>query len=173
MYVLLPSWAVPALADYRYHKRSRIEDTTGLPEAQPHALMMLEIGAAVAAALFLRITRTVFVGMLGCAAAHAVTSAQDIRLAYDSPREVSPGEQHVHGFLEVMPWTVIGTLTCLHWQQIRHSEPDSPRLAWRDPPLPWWYRVAAAGAAVAGVAGPYADETRRCRRAAARRRGEP
>lgn len=170
MYVLLPSWAVPALADYRYHKRARIEDTTGLAEARLHTAMMIETGVPVVAALTLRMTRTVFGGMLACAVAHALTSARDVRMAYASPREVCPGEQHVHAFLEVLPWTVIGTLGCLHWQQIRHPLPGARKLAEREPPLPRWYRLTAAAAAIAGVAGPYADEMSRCRRAAAQRR---
>jgi hypothetical protein len=170
MYVLLPSWSVPAMADYWYHRRSHIEDTTGLREAWLHTAMMAEMGVAVTAALTLRISRTVFLGMVTCAAAHAGTSAADVRLAYDSPREVTPGEQHAHGFLEVLPWTALVAIGCLHWQDLSDPAPDLPRFAWRQPPLPRWYRAAALTAAVAGVAGPYADEMRRCFRAARRRR---
>lgn len=166
LYVLMPLWTVPAFADYIFHKRSHIEDTTGLTEAALHTAMMAEMGAAVGAALTLRITRSVFIAIAGCTVAHAVTSAIDIRIAYDSPREIRPGEQHAHGFLEVLPWTALGTVASLHWQQIRHPEPGAPRLALRRPPLPRWYLLSAAGAAIAGISGPYADEIRRCLRAA-------
>ncbi len=169
LYVLMPFWTVPAFADYVFHKRSHIEDTTGLTEAALHTAMMAEMGAAVGAALTLRITRPVFLAIAGCTLAHAVTSAVDVRVAYDSPRELRPGEQHAHGFLEVLPWTALGTIASLHWQQIRHPQPGAPRLALRRPPLPRWYLLSAAGAAIAGVSGPYADEMRRCIRARRRR----
>jgi hypothetical protein len=135
--------------------------------------MMAEMGAAIAAALLLRINRAVFAAMTGCAALHALTSVADVRLAYDSARELEPGEQHAHAFLEVLPWTLIATMAALHWEQIRHPEPGAPRLALRRPPLPRWYLAASGAAVVAGIAGPYTDEMRRCLRAARRRRYRP
>jgi len=170
LYILMPFWAVPAFADYLFHRRSRIEDTTGLPEAALHTAMMAEMGAAVGAALTLRVNRSVFAAMAGCTALHALTSAADVRLAYDSPRPIEPGEQHAHAFLEVLPWTLLGIMACLHWEQIRHPQPGAPRWALRRPPLPRWYLIASGAAVTTGIAGPYADEMRRCVRAARRRR---
>ena len=43
MYVLLPAWLVPGVADYVMHRRTRIERTSGLGESAIHALMMTEI----------------------------------------------------------------------------------------------------------------------------------
>ena len=38
MYVLLPAWFVPGIADYWMHRRTRIERTSGLRESAIHAL---------------------------------------------------------------------------------------------------------------------------------------
>ena len=42
MYVLLPAWFVPGIADYVMHRRTRIERASGLGESGTHALMMAE-----------------------------------------------------------------------------------------------------------------------------------
>jgi hypothetical protein len=165
MYVLLPAWLVPSVADWRYHRRSRIEDTTGLKEALLHTAMGAEVGAAIVAALTMRITRPVTAGMAALTAAHAATSAWDVRMAYDSPREVVPGEQHVHGFLEVLPLTALATIVALHWQQIAHPQPGQASFARRQPPLPRWYLRAGALVTTSVFLGPYRDEMTRCIRA--------
>jgi hypothetical protein len=165
LYVLMPFWAIPALLDWRFHRRSRIEDTTGMPEALLHTAMMVEVGVPIAAAFTLRITRPVFAGMCLCAAAHQLTTTWDVRMAAESSREVTPGEQQVHSFMEVLPLSALASIAALHWHQIRHPRPHERAIQRRRPPLPRWYLGTAAAAAVAGVAGPYADEMRRCLRA--------
>ena len=42
--------------------------------------------------------------MTDAAVAHEMTAVDDVRLALDSQREVTQTEQHVHSFLEVMPF---------------------------------------------------------------------
>jgi hypothetical protein len=36
MYVLLPAWFVPGMADYVMHRRTRIERASGLGESATH-----------------------------------------------------------------------------------------------------------------------------------------
>ena len=153
---------MPALLDWWFHRRSRIEDTAGSREAALHTLMMAEVGAPIAAAMTLRVTRPVYGAMGAAALAHAATSMWDVRMAYNSPREVTPGEQQVHSFLEVLPLTALAIIGTLHWEQIRHPTPGQPALQRRRPPLPGWYLTSAAAIATAGIAGPYANEIRRC-----------
>ncbi|HEY7009791.1 MAG TPA: hypothetical protein VH395_12665, partial [Jatrophihabitantaceae bacterium] len=171
MYVLLPGWLVPSVADWWYHRRSHIEDTTGLKEAALHTAMAVEVGVPVAVALTMRITRPVAGAMAAAALAHAATASWDVRIAYDSPREVTPGEQHVHGFLEVLPLTSLATLAALHWQQIVRPAPGQRAFSARRPPLPRWYLASAGTVTVAVIVGPYRDEMARCIRVWRRRRG--
>jgi hypothetical protein len=169
MYVLLPSWLVPSIADWWYHRRSRIEETTGLKEAVLHTAMAVEVGVPVAITLTMRISRPVYALMSLFALAHTVTSWWDVQLANDSDREVTAGEQHVHGFLEVLPLTSLATVGAMHWQQILHRPPGQPAFGRRQPPLPRWYLGAGAAITAAVVAGPYRDEITRCIRTARRR----
>jgi len=47
MYVLVPAWFVPGVADWVMHRKTRIERTSGLRESLVHALMMGEISVPV------------------------------------------------------------------------------------------------------------------------------
>jgi hypothetical protein len=91
----------------------------------------------------------------------------------DGRREISPTEQHVHGFLERVPMMAAVFLTVLHWDQARsvfglEGDPD-----WRLKPkrrrLSLSYRVGILAAVSGLIALPYAEELLRCVRA---RRGD-
>ncbi|MFF2147015.1 hypothetical protein [Kitasatospora sp. NPDC058190] len=47
LYGVLPLWFAPAVADWAMHRRTRIEDTSGLRESLVHTLMMAEAGGPV------------------------------------------------------------------------------------------------------------------------------
>jgi len=47
MYVLVPAWFVPGVADWVMHRKTRMERTSGLRESLVHALMMGEISVPV------------------------------------------------------------------------------------------------------------------------------
>lgn len=56
-------------------------------------------------------------------------------------RTVSPVEQHVHSFLEMIPLMGIVNVVSLHWRQFHAlfgfgDEPARFELAWRAEPLP-------------------------------------
>src|SRR4051812_35688447 len=107
MYGLLPAWFVPGIADWVMHRRTRIESTSGTRESLIHSLMMVEVGVPLLGALVLRINRPLFAGMTAAALAHQATAMWDVKVAYDSPREVRPIEQHIHSFLESLPFTAL------------------------------------------------------------------
>src|SRR5438270_925920 len=44
LYFLLPLWIVPGLLDYVWHRRTKIESTSGLQESVTHSLMLAEVG---------------------------------------------------------------------------------------------------------------------------------
>ncbi|GAC1408119.1 MAG: hypothetical protein NVSMB64_15910 [Candidatus Velthaea sp.] len=102
LYVLLPGWLIPGIVDYAYHRRTKIERTSGTHEALLHALMMSAAGAPVLLGLFLEIDATVIGTMFACLVAHEALTLWDVEYAFHR-RFVSPGEQHTHSFLEVLP----------------------------------------------------------------------
>ncbi|CCB78144.1 MULTISPECIES: hypothetical protein [Streptomycetaceae] len=174
MYVVLPLWFVPAVADWVMHRRTRIEETSGVRESAVHALMMAEAGVPVTAALVAEVNPLVLSLMGAAALAHGATAVWDVSIA-TGEREVRPVEQHIHSFLEVLPLSAAAFTAALHWDKVRaalrgRGRGDDWRLLPRRRPLPAGY-LAAFGASVGlFVVLPYAEEMVRCLRA--RRRQE-
>ncbi|SCK34501.1 hypothetical protein H181DRAFT_02856 [Streptomyces sp. WMMB 714] len=182
MYGLLPSWFLPGLADWWLHKRSRIEDSPATRESLIHSLMMAEVGAPIGLTLLCKVNPLLLTVQLGAAAAHEATAVWDVRTAHHSDREIKPVEQHVHSFLESLPFSALASLMCLHPEQVRsllrggRGDRNAWRLVLRKPPLPRKYLAGITLAFGVCVALPYAEELLRCvradrRRAAAREDG--
>ena len=60
---------------------------------------------------------------------------------------VTPIEQHIHSFLEIIPLMAIVSVVSLHWQQFlavfgAGSEPLRTDLSWKPEPLPILYVIA-------------------------------
>ncbi|WP_413812114.1 diguanylate cyclase [Streptomyces sp. OE57] len=174
MYGVMPLWFVPAVADWLMHRRTRIEETSGTKESAIHALMMTEAGVPVAMGLLARVNPLVLSVMGGAAVAHGATALWDVSLA-TGEREVRPVEQHIHSFLEVLPLSAMAFTCCLHWDQVRAAlrggdRPEDWKLLPKDNPLPVRYLAAIGLGIGACVVLPYAEEMRRCIRAARARK---
>jgi hypothetical protein len=174
MYGVLPLWFVPAVADWIMHRRTRIEETTGVRESALHALMMTEAGVPVALGLLAKVNPLVLSVMGGAAVAHGGTALWDVSLATEE-REVRPVEQHIHSFLEVLPLTAMAFTCCLHADQVRAllrggRGAEDWKLLPKDNPLSARYLAGLGVAIGACVALPYAEEMTRCVRAARARR---
>ncbi|CDR17286.1 predicted protein [Streptomyces iranensis] len=174
MYGVMPLWFVPAVADWLMHRRTRIEETSGTKESAIHALMMTEAGVPVAMGLLARVNPLVLSVMGGAAVAHGATALWDVSLA-TGEREVRPVEQHIHSFLEVLPLSAMAFTCCLHWDQVRAAlrggdRPEDWKLLPKDNPLPVRYLAAIGLGIGACVVLPYAEEMRRCLRAAKARK---
>ncbi|MEU5269307.1 diguanylate cyclase [Streptomyces hygroscopicus] len=170
MYGVMPLWFVPAVADWLMHRRTRIEDTSGTRESALHALMMTEAGVPVAMGLLARVNPLVLSVMGGAAIAHGATALWDVSLA-TGEREVRPVEQHIHSFLEVLPLSAMAFTCCLHWEQVRAAlrggdRPEDWKLLPKENPLPARYLAAIGLGIGAFVVLPYAEEMKRCVRAA-------
>lgn len=172
-YFVLPLWSTAGLADWWCHRRTNIEQTSGPTESLIHTLMMAEGGLATLLGLFLEVDAGVLGLTYGMLALHEATAIWDVAYA-DGRREITPTEQHVHGFLERVPMMAAAFLTVLHWDQARavfgFGEGPDWSLRPKRQGLSPGYRATILG--VAGTAGvlPYAEELVRCLRA--RRRDE-
>ncbi len=176
MYGVLPGWFVPGVADWVMHRRTRIEDTSGTKESALHALMMTEVGVPIALTLLCEVNPLLLTVQLGATAAHEATALWDVRTAVRGEREVKPIEQHIHSFLETLPFAALASLMCLHPEQVRslvrggRDDPTAWSLVPRRRPLPRAYLAGIGLGVAACVALPYAEELVRCVRASCRRR---
>jgi hypothetical protein len=143
MYFILPLWLVAGCADWLCHRASHIERTTGAKESLLHLLMFAELGLPLLAAIFLQINAGIIAIMIVAFFIHEATALWDVSYAVTA-RDVTPIEQHVHSFLEMIPLMAILFVVSRHWDQFLAlfgfgSEAARFGLTWKDPPLPATY----------------------------------
>jgi hypothetical protein len=169
LYFILPLWLVAGFADWLCHRATHIESTTGPKESLLHLLMFLEVGIALLAGLFLQIDAGVIALMIVVFFIHEATALWDVSYAVTA-REVTPIEQHVHSFLEMLPLFAIVCVVLLHWEQflaLLHLGPQQARftLELKSTPLPTGYVSALLAAILLFELLPYLEELRRGYRA--------
>lgn len=163
---LLPSWVLAGVADYLWHRHTRIETTTGTEESLTHALMFTEMGPAVLAALFLEINAGVIALIIASYVAHEATVAWDIYFTA-SRRAIPPGEQHTHSYLQGVPFCLASFAIFTHWDQflsLLGGGSQRPQFGIRlaKPPLPLKYLLPIVFGSGLLAAIPHADELWRC-----------
>jgi hypothetical protein len=169
MYFIVPVWLVAGIVDWLCHRSADIEHTTGRKETLIHLLMFVLIGVPMLAAIFLEINAGLIALMVVALVAHEVTAIWDVRYAV-SRRRVTAVEQHIHGFLEMLPLLAIICLITLHWGQFlalfgAGHEPARFRIELKSEPLPFVYIVSLCAAILILELLPYAEELLRGLRA--------
>lgn len=110
---VLPAWAVAGFGDWICHRQTRIQATTGTHESLTHSLMLVAIGVPATMALLWEINESVIAASIAGTAAHELIVLWDTAYAADR-RRVTMTEQHIHSFLEVLPWASMAILMILH-----------------------------------------------------------
>jgi len=116
MYFVLPLWLAAGFADYLCHRATHIERTSGWKESALHLIQFSEMALPILAALVLQINAGVILLMIACLIMHQGTAYWDLRYASTS-REITPFEQQVHSFLEMLPLMGLLIVIALHWDQ--------------------------------------------------------
>jgi hypothetical protein len=171
---ILPLWIVAGLTDYMLHKRTRIEETAGTKESVLHAIQVGEAGVPVLLALLLDINALIILLMLIGFVLHEITALWDLNYA-SRRRYVSPFEQHVHSFMEVLPLMALSFVTVLYWNQFTAlfgfgPEPARFELRPKPTPISTGYLLPLLLSVACFVVLPYAEELWRCVRTASSRR---
>lgn len=112
LYVLLPIWLAAGLLDWWCHRRQDLPHTTGPLESALHLLMIAQVGVGIAIGLLLEINALALAILLALATVHLLTAWIDTRYSY-TRREITPLEQHAHGFLDTLPffaWLLLAAL---------------------------------------------------------------
>ena len=113
---LLPAWLAAGFADWLCHRKADIERTSGPRESRLHLLLQLEIAIPVIAALFFEINTLLLAFMTVAVLAHTATSLWDTYVAQPR-RHISPVEQHVHSWLDMLPVFALVLVYTLHFPE--------------------------------------------------------
>jgi hypothetical protein len=169
MYVLLPLWSLSGLADWWCHRRTVIERTGGVGESVFHLAMFAQMAVAGLMALLLEVNSLVLLLLVLLFLTHEATVWFELRFVQPL-RHISPTEQMVHSFMEIIPLGGIALLAGLHGQALLGlGSPGVADWQWRlkAEPLPAGYVLSAvAGIFVVNVL-PLLEEFFRCWRARA------
>jgi hypothetical protein len=146
MYFILPLWLLAGFADWLCHRASHIETTSGAKESVFHLIMLAEMGLPLLAAIFLQVNAGIIAFMIAAFFLHEITALWDVSYAV-TVRRISPIEQHVHSFQEMIPLMAILLLISRHWGQFQALfgfGPETPRfdLAWKEEQLPVTYVIS-------------------------------
>jgi hypothetical protein len=139
-YFVLPLWLLAGAADWWCHRRTDIARTSGPRESALHLLLYLEIALPLLMLIWLQVTAATLTLFALAVGAHMLTSWWDTRFA--QPRRfISPIEQQVHSWLEMLPLFALLMLAALHRDQF-----VSPDWSWRARtlPSPWNWAVPVA-----------------------------
>ena len=169
LFFILPLWILAGLIDYVLHRRTHIEDNAGTRESLLHSLQLAEAGVPLLLALFLDINALIFLVMLIAFVLHEFTALWDVSYA-STRRYISPFEQHVHSFMEVLPLMALSFVTVMYWNQFAALfgfGPEPPRFELRpkEDPLSRGYLMGLFTIITLFVLLPYAEELWRCVRA--------
>lgn len=162
LYFVLPIWFLAGFADWLCHRASRIDITAGPKESLIHLLMYAEIAGPLLACLFLDINALIILLMILAFLVHEATALWDVTYA-TRHRRVSPLEQHVHSFLEMVPLMAILLVLTNYWGQFlalwgSGTDDADFSLSWKDRPLPVPYLVIVLVAAFVVELLPYLEE---------------
>jgi hypothetical protein len=162
MYFVVPVWLMAGFADWLCHRATNIETTSGAKESVLHLLLFAEVAGPFLAALLLDINALVLAFMIVMFFVHEATTLWDLRYAVNL-REITPIEQHVHSYLEMMPLMGVLLVAARHWPQflaLFGFGDEAPRfdIALKAPPLPLAYIISALVAALLFAVLPYTEE---------------
>jgi hypothetical protein len=160
--VMLPLWLLAGFCDWICHRHSHIERTAGPREPALHLLLYLLVAIPIALSLYLAIGALLLCFMAACVAAHMAVSVWDTSFAQPR-RHISPLEQHIHSYQDMLPLFALTLTAVVHWDALR-----DPLWRWsvRDHPLlpdiwAWTVLLALLAGMLAIV-----EELLRCLRAA-------
>ncbi|WP_394517407.1 diguanylate cyclase [Pantoea sp. SGAir0175] len=169
LYFVLPVWLIAGFADWLCHRATEIEHTSGVKETWIHILMFLEMGIPLLLALFFEVNALIIALMIVLFFCHEATALWDVSYAVKS-RKVTPVEQHIHSFLEMVPLMALLLVISRHWPQflaLFGAGNEAPRftLTLRADPLPQGYIIGVLCAIVVFELLPYLEEYLRTQRA--------
>ena len=120
IWLIYPLWLLAGFFDYLFHRRTRIEHTSGPTESWLHLAQFVSLAIPLFLLTFFEVTSLVIWLVAAAVLLHTVLSVADVSYT-DGRRYISPLEQHVHGFMSVLPVIAVGIIAVLNWTEILNS----------------------------------------------------
>jgi hypothetical protein len=165
VYAVLPLWWLAGALDWWMHRRTTIEANAGARESLLHLSMLAEMAVPILALLWLEADAGVLLLCVAAFLLHEITVLADLKWVQNR-RRVTPFEQMVHSFQEILPLAAILLLCAGHWPQalamlgLGNEVPVWTPRAKIAPLPPWQIAVVLCGSAL--VVGLYLEELARC-----------
>jgi hypothetical protein len=163
LYVILPVWVIAGAWDWWCHKKTKIEQTSGLKESIIHSIMGVQVGLPILACLIYEVNVLCFFVLI----THEYVAHQDIVFATPR-REISHWETHAHSYLSTVPFYLIGLIVVRRWEtfvkMITFDWSGEMGLVLRAEPIggtPYYLPYYLGFAFCVGVL-PYVEENIRC-----------
>lgn len=140
--VVLPVWSAAGLLDWICHRLSKIDQTSGSPESLLHLVLLLVLAIPLVLTLHYEISLPIFLILVTGVVLHQAISLSDSFYA-NSRRHISVLEQHVHGFMDVLPISallIVGALYIGDWSNWEFV------FVKREPSIPGLYHFVVGGA---------------------------
>lgn len=118
---LYPAWLIAGAGDYLCHRRTHIEQHAGVLESLYHVGQFAVLGALLVMVVTLPASWPALGAMAAAVILHSVLAHLDVRYSHQR-RYISPLEQRIHGFLEVLPLVAVGLIAVLWWPQLVTNE---------------------------------------------------
>ena len=163
--LLYALWLAAGLADYLCHRRTDIAATSGVAESWLHFLQFLVLGLGLLLGVLLAITPLVFALIAATVGAHSVLAFFDVSYT-QGRRFISSLEQHVHGYMEVLPVVAVCLLAVFNWREVTAAPWI---LRWKSPPLASAISLALLGSFFVLAGTPIVEELIRTSRRESRR----
>jgi hypothetical protein len=167
LYVLLPIWTIAGALDWWCHRRTKIEENSGLRESIIHSIMGIQVGLPIIACLVFEVNVLLMLFCFFVLITHEYVAHQDI--VYATPlRRISHLETHVHSYLSTVPFYLISLIVVRRWdtfiKMITLDWSGEMSLVLRQEPIggtPYYLPYYLAFAFCIGVI-PYIEENIRC-----------
>lgn len=117
LYIAIPLWMLAGIGDWWCHRATKIESSSGIHESILHSMQLAEMGLPIVAALLFEINALVLLVAITAWLIHDATALWDVTYAHKR-RYLSPIEQHIHSFLELIPLFILILLCMLNREQL-------------------------------------------------------
>ena len=168
LFLFLPLWILCGGFDYWCHRKTKIEENSGVKESVQHCLMGIQVGVPMFMIIYLKMTVLVLMLCLGFFIWHEITAHRDLVYA-EGQRKITVWEQHLHGYLGTIPFFLLTLVIAYNWpiflDLVQFKWAGSMSIGFRDDPVgPDNYMKWYASFMLIWAVVPYTEELLRCLR---------